>query len=274
MSQTEIANIGRDGIPARSTGTWVHDKKFYFERYLSIFTKGVGPKWNGKLCYVDLFSGPGRSLIRDTGEEVEGSPLIALNCEFAKYVFVDVPDVINSLQKRLAGHLKLQKVSFVRGDCNQVIEAVRTEAPPDHLTLAFVDPTGLQIHFRTIQGLVQDRKVDLLMTIQIGMGIRMNLPQYTQSESNALSEFMDNETWREDVEAGGSPSQIGRRIVHRYLEQLKDIGCGTVENREIEVRSDQNNLLLYFMILASRHRRGHDFWRKTTQRSNPRASAF
>ena len=58
------------------------DKKVYVEKYLGIFTKGVSNKWGGKLAYVDLFSGPGKNVIRETGEEVEGSPLLALQCDF------------------------------------------------------------------------------------------------------------------------------------------------------------------------------------------------
>jgi len=104
--------------------------------YLSILTRGVARRWNGKLCYVDLFSGPGRSVIRQTAEEVEGSPLVALNCEFAKYVFVDVADVIDSLEVRLCRHPKLSRVTLIRGDCNEVIDEVRAAAPADHLTRA------------------------------------------------------------------------------------------------------------------------------------------
>jgi three-Cys-motif partner protein len=265
MAQPEQPTVAADGLPARLTGPWVHEKKFYLERYLSIFSKGVGPKWNGKLSYIDLFSGPGRSVIRNTSDEVEGSPVLALNHEFARYVFVDMPGVLATLRTRLQGHPKFGKVSLIEGDCNEVIDAVRDESPPDHLTLAFIDPTGLQVHFRTIQRLVEDRKVDLLMTIQFGMGIRMNLRQYSQSEGDALTNFLGNADWREDVEMGASPSQIGRRILERYIRQLRGLGYETVQNREVEVRSDQNNLLLYFVLLASRHPRGQDFWRKITQ---------
>jgi len=235
------------------------------ERYLDIFTRGVGPKWRGKLSYIDLFSGPGRSIIRGTGEEVEGSPFVALNYNFAHYTFVDDPDVISTLKRRLARNAKSGMVSTVEGDCNDVIEEIRNASPPDHLTLAFVDPTGLQIQFRTIQRLVQDRRVDLLMTIQFGMGIRLNIRQYSESEGSALTGFLGNTRWREDLEAGVSPSQVGQRIVDRYMRQLQELGYSTVQNRDVSVRSDQNNLLLYFIVLASRHPRGQDFWHKITK---------
>ena len=241
------------------------DKKHYLERYLDIFSRGVARKWAGKLAYVDLFSGPGRSVIRGSGEEVAGSPLLSLKYNFARYVFVDVPEVLSSLKQRLNHHPKLSRITLIEGDCNVVIDKVLKALPPDHLTLAFIDPTGLQIQFCTIQRLVHNRKVDLLMTIQFGMGIRMNLPLYAKAEGTALSDFLGNTGWREDVKAGGSQSQIARRILIRYMQQLRDIGYRTVRDREIDIRSAQSNLLLYFMVLASRHPLGEQFWRKTTQ---------
>ena len=131
--------------------------------------------------------------------------------------------------------------------------------PSDHLTLAFIDPTGLQIMFSTIERLVHNRKIDMLMTIQFGMGIRMNLPQYIQTEGTALTEFLGNSNWRQDCEAGGSWSQIGNRILNRYMVQLKNLDYLTVEDREIQIRTDESNLLLYFMVLASRHTLGKAF---------------
>lgn len=264
MTRPEAQTMASDNLPARPTGPWVHEKKFYLERYLRIFSRGVGRKWNGKLSYIDLFSGPGRSVIRGTNEEVAGSPLVALDCEFARYVFVDSAEVLATLERRLKDHPKLKKVSLVEGDCNKVIEKVLKESPADHLTLAFVDPTGLQIQFQTIQRLVKNRKVDLLMTIQFGMGITMNLKQYSRSEGETLTAFLGSTAWRDDFRAGGTPSRIGHRILDRYMRQLQNLGYETVGNREIPVHTD-SNLLLYFIVLASRHPRGRDLWRKTTQ---------
>jgi len=184
---------------------------------------------------------------------------MSLRYNFAHYVFVDVPEVLSSLKQRLGTHPKLSQITLIEGDCNTVIDKVLKALPSNHLTLAFIDPTGLQIQFSTIKRLVHNRKVDLLMTIQFGMGIRMNVPLYAKSEGAALSGFLGNTGWREDVKAGGSPSQIARRILNRYMQQLRDLNYRTVQDREIDIRSDQSNLLLYFMILASRHPLGEQF---------------
>ncbi len=261
MTQTELATLASDGLPARLTGQWAHGKKYYFCRYLDIMTHGVGRKWQGKLAYVDLFSGPGRSIVRGSQEVVDGSPVLALNYEFARYIFVDIPEVLSCLKKRLAGHPKFSQIVFIEGDCNEVIEEVRFASPADHLMLAFIDPTGLQIRFRTIQRLVQNRSVDLLMTLQFGMGIRLNLNQYIKAEGAKLTAFLGNAEWRKDASEGGSASQVLRRIKNRYLHHLRELGYLPVRDREIDIRNDQN-VLLYFIAFASRHPLGGKFWRE------------
>jgi len=224
-------------------------------------THGVVNKWDAKLAYVDLFAGPGRSIIRGTQEEVKGSPVLSLEYEFAKYVFVDKPEVLSSLKKRLISHPKSSQIAFAEGDCNDVIDDVRSALPANHLTLAFIDPTGLQIKFRTVQRLVQSRKVDLLMTLQFGMGIKRNLQHYIGAERAALTSFLGNIGWHEDANGGGSASQVVRRITNRYMRQLREMGYHTYRDREIEIRNDQN-VFLYFMAFASRHPLGGKFWRE------------
>src|SRR5260370_4427962 len=223
MATSEVVAVASDGVTARLNGQWVHGKKYFFCRYLDIMTHGVGRKWQGKLAVVDLFSGPGRSIVRGSQEEVDGSPALALNYEFARYIFVDIPEVLSCLKKRLAGHPKFSQIAFIEGDCNEVIEEVRFASPADHLTLAFIDPTGLQIRFRTIQRLVQNRRVALLMTLQFGMVIRLNLNQYIKAEGAKLTAFLGNAEWRKDASEGGSASHVLRRIKNRYLHHLRQV---------------------------------------------------
>jgi three-Cys-motif partner protein len=263
LAEQPATPTASDGLPGRDSGAWVTDKKAYVEKYLAIFTKGVSAKWGGKLAYVDLFCGPGKNIIRETGEEVDGSPLLALDCDFGHYVFVDTPEILSTSRTRLRDHAKLSRISFVEGDCNAVIDEVLRLLPADHLTLAFIDPTGLQIRFDTIRRLVHNRKVDLLMTIQFGMGIQLNLPQYIKTQGDALTGFLGNSEWRKDVEEGGTLFQTGRRILDRYMAQLRGLGYLDTKDREI-VRNDQN-MLLYFVIMASRDALGEKFWREVTK---------
>ena len=42
-----------------------------------------------KLVYVDVMAGPGRCKIEKTNEEFPGSPLVALDHDFAEYIFIE-----------------------------------------------------------------------------------------------------------------------------------------------------------------------------------------
>jgi three-Cys-motif partner protein len=260
LSELQEMPLASDRLPARSSGTWVLDKHTILEKYCGIFSKGVSGKWDGKLAYLDLFSGPGKNIVRTSGVETEGSPLIALKYEFACYVFVDSPEIISILKTRLAGHRKFRQIIFIEGNCNEVVNNVSKNLPKDHLALAFIDPTGLHIHFETIRQLVTGRRIDLLMTIQFGMGINMNLRQYIKTEGEALNLFMGNSDWRGDVDKTGTVAQLARRVLDRYMRQLEGMGFLDTKDKEI-IRNDRNTPL-YSILLATRSKLGEKFWRE------------
>jgi three-Cys-motif partner protein len=222
-------------------------------------------KWAGRLYYVDLFAGPGKCRIRGSSEEFDGSPLIALKFNFAKYFFVEVDEeCYAALKARVEARAPEKDVEILLGDCNDVIHKVKP--PPHGLGLAFVDPTGVSpLAFDTIRKLAQDRKIDLIINFHEGMGIRMNLGQYTKSAANALDRFMGSSRWKERYrESLESFDQVCSGIAKEYLGNLRSLGYLAFDSDRIPVRSDQNTLL-YYLLFASKHPRGNDLWRKMKQ---------
>jgi three-Cys-motif partner protein len=111
--------LGSDGHPVRDSGIWAKEKLYYLERYLDIFSVGMHQRWHGKIYYVDLFAGPGLCLIPETGEEFDGSPLIALKFNFAKYFFFESdPACFKALETRIKVRSpeKLRNVELIQGD--------------------------------------------------------------------------------------------------------------------------------------------------------------
>jgi three-Cys-motif partner protein len=95
---------GSDGLPVREVGAWTTEKLWYLERYVNIFTTAMKDKWD-RLVYADLFSGPGRSVVVGTNEEIAGSPLIALGAPhpFDQLYFSDIdPVATDSLGARIS----------------------------------------------------------------------------------------------------------------------------------------------------------------------------
>ena len=69
-----------DGLPRELVGAWASDKHERLARYVDI-SRGVRSRWIGKgragASFIDLFSGPARIRVKDTGAVMDGSPLIA-----------------------------------------------------------------------------------------------------------------------------------------------------------------------------------------------------
>lgn len=112
-----------DGLPIRPSGPWIDRKHFYLKRYMDILTKGMSKKWD--MTYIDLFAGPGRCLIESKNEEKDGSPLIALNYGFSKYIFVEKnTDDLDALKARCRNSPKHSRIEFIQGDCNEVVDKI------------------------------------------------------------------------------------------------------------------------------------------------------
>lgn len=264
-NMTEQNLVGNDGLPVRDSGIWVKEKLYYLGRYLRIFSVGMKNKWVGRLYYIDLFAGPGRCRVRETQEEIDGSPLVALlGFDFAKFFFFEADhacfEALGARTKKRAPD-KWEKVKMIPGDCNDTIE--QAELPSEGLGLAFIDPTGIsQISFETIRKLTAGRQVDLIINFPEGMGIRMNLHQYTQSDESALTRFMDSARWKERYGRSlTSFDQVCTEIGREYLANLRSLGYLAVDSDWIPVKTAQNTLL-YYLLFASKNPRGNDFWRK------------
>ena len=224
MGKTPTSVI--DGLIVRPSGPWIRKKYFFLERYADIFTRGMKRQWD--LTYIDLFAGPGRCRIDLMNEETDGSPLIALNYDFSRYIFIEKDEKsYDALKKRCADSPKRSRTQFIPGDCNSVIQKV----DPTGLSLAFIDPTGIDIHFDTIKTLTKNRRVDLLMTIQLGMDIKRNFGAYVKTgQGSQLDLFL----------GGGVDWQhlkTPRDVVTLYKSKVRELGYSTVESKDIEVRN-------------------------------------
>lgn len=269
MSNQEISSD--DGLAVRSSGTWAEEKLYYLRSYLDIFSVGMKKKWAGSLYYVDMFAGPGRCRIRGSEKEFDGSPLIAVTgFDFANYyLFESDPTAFHALEERVQVRApnKVRNVRMIPGDCNDTIE--QANIPQEGLGVAFIDPTGIsQIPFETMRKLTTGRQMDLIINFPEGMGIRMNIHQYTQTDTNALSRFMGSERWRTRYNQSlTSFNQVCSEIAKEYLANLEALGYRSLDSDWIPVRTDQN-ALIYYLLYASKHPRGNDFWHKIT-RINP-----
>ncbi len=243
----------RDGLPIRSSGPWIRKKHHYLIRYADIFTRGMKNKW--ELTYLDLFAGPGCCLIEKEMIELAGSPLLALGFDFRKYIFIEQDhDDLEALKQRCSKSPKLSQIQFIEGDCNKNIDQIRLTG----LTLAFIDPTGIDVHFETIKRLTSLGPVDLLINIPFHIDIKRNFTKYIKTQHKKLDLFLGGKVPWDKLHQE-------RDVLELYKKRIKDLGYQTVEYSDIVV-SNTNKVPMYFLFFASKHSRGVEFWKKITKK--------
>lgn len=265
----------KDGLPLRDSGSWIEDKHRHLTYFSSMFATGTKPSvhkkgkgWPNRV-YLEFFSGPGKCFVRESNAEAPGSPLKVIDMEFTRFIFIDIDTrVARALEARLIGHPNADKVEIWNGDCNEAIDCISISA--DSLTFTFVDPTGIsQAPFSLIAKLKKKTRGDLLINVAHGMGIKMNLHQYTPDahEDCALTQFLGSQSWKKHI--GKPTDEFFREYLNAYRDQLAAIGLPHTRNHVMV--NMKKNVPLYLLLFASAHELGQDFWNKAVAGSNPQA---
>jgi len=264
--------MASDGLPARSVGNWSNEKLFYLRRYCEIFNRGMQYHWSTRV-YIDLFAGPGRCVIRGTGEEIDGSPVIAASCMpgFSHLFVNDLdPEAIGSLLSRLHGRTAAE-VYDLNQDCNAAAMSISRDldrlSPSSQLSVCFIDPTNWQIHFESVAALAQGRRMDLIVVFQIGQ-----MKRALRSKSLDISLFFgddlaDPEWYRLYEQNGLRARGLTRIFLDHYRRRLDGLGYAEYHD-EVSVEYNNDGVPLYHMLFASKHSRGTDFWRKISGRQH------
>jgi three-Cys-motif partner protein len=249
-----------DGLPARVSGPWAREKLEYLAKYMSIFNVGMKNKW--ERVYLDLLAGPGRCVEDDTGDEFDGSPLLAVN---QKEPFSEI--VLIEGDAELAGALRHRvpaSAQVIEADCNEasVIQQIRDKLGYGRLGLAFVDNLGLDVTFATLKSLSADRRVDLCITFQLG-DLKRNLRRaLTGTDAERWTAFF-GEGWRPLAETADrrnlSADDTASILLDFYGQQLAEIGYLHVRHSR-RVMKNSRNVGLYRLLLAGKHERAVQFF--------------
>lgn len=253
-----------DGLPCRPAGAWTKEKLFTWNRYLEITTTAMAtnPKWSA-LVYVDLFGGPGVCKLKETKKRFPGSALLAAYAPkpFSKILVCEQKaKVAQALKTRLAS-LVGDRASVIVGDCNEEIQKIADQIPQGALTLAFIDPEGLHIHFETLRILTKNRRVDLAILLPDGMDIVRNVETtYEKQTDSKLDRFLGpNSNWRTKWQnlANRTPENTCQLFADIYKSQLRE-ELRYIAFSDRIYKSGQTPI--YRIIYASKHELGKKFF--------------
>lgn len=252
-----------DGLYIEEVGAWSADKHHFLRRYIDAFTTAMKSKpWHG-LHYVDLFAGAGIERLKG-GRLDWGSPLIAAQspnkfaclhlCERKQRSF-------DALRVRVGRLEQPEEPQLLRGNANDVVHDVVALLPPRALTLAFLDPWGLHLHFETLRSLSQ-RRVDLIIFFPDHMDALRNWKIYRGKTDSNLDQVVGTAAWYDAIKSHPR-DQWADALTRFYIDQIRTLGYRYFNHERI-TRHDGRRL--YRLIFCSRHERGGEIWRRVALR--------
>ena len=266
-----------DGLPATEVGEWTKKKHEYLRSYLDI-SRATRKKFidgrSRSATFIDLFCGPGRARIRETGEWIDGSAISAWKISQAggaPFSNVLIADIDTESREATAERLERlgAPVHQISGSAVQAATQVVQLVNPYGLHFAFVDPFSLgALDFKIIQSLASLKRIDMLIHIS-KMDLQRNLRTNITSEESAFDMFAPG--WRSEVDVRRSQTEIRRLVVEYWRNKVTTLGIWPSTN--MKLISGSSNQPLYWLLLAAKHELAHKFWKLAVD-TDPQADMF
>lgn len=265
----------KDGLPARVSGPWTREKLTYLQKYATAFMTAMAPKRNqgkwDKLVYIDLLAGPGKGVDANTGEEFDGSPLLALGVKpaFDRLYLTDLDESnINALGRRIPGGDQ-SRVDLRVGDCNELASEIVGKLSQRTLGLAFIDPQGFQATFKLFQALAK-RRIDVLYLFPGGIGVTRNLPAFVKKAGGPLDALIPG--WRKLKRARLAAGELSdeelashdQPLVMEFRRQMANLGYQYSDQGD-PYFTNEKNVKMYHLLFFSQHSVGLTLWRGIRQ---------
>ena len=243
--------------------------------YVRLFSTSMKNKWLQRV-YLGLYSGAGRARVAETGEIVATTAIsaLALPDPFTKYIFVDNnPECIAALKARTRALGTDLDVSFIKKDVSEAVPAIIKKMPSFSkdrglLSFCFADPFSAELDFSVLKQLASRYKMDFLVLLMLGRDVRTNFRRYLEDENDTrIAKLIDNEDWRDEWSVGGYQSNyVVRFMLEKFNEAMQRIGYRAArpdDAHPIRLLEKNKNVLLYYLVLYSKHPLAQTFWNAT-----------
>jgi three-Cys-motif partner protein len=228
-------------------------------------------KWNGNLNYIEICSGPGRCINRETGEEFDGTALCIVQhqayAHIKKALFFDIDDIaISTLNKRLS-ELHIGNAEGLKGDYydpQKLCDIIAQKIDPKSLNIVFLDPTDCSIPFSLLQNITSILpNVDFIINIATGTDFNRNIKNVLLNGSpllrNKYSMFLGrddffNNPMNISLAKSDKHQQLRNNFREEYKASLATLGYQYCDLEKVEH--------YYEILFASKNETGLRFWQK------------
>jgi len=256
----EIVIDPADGLPVMKVGPWSEDKHVALSRYVDAARKARA-KWP-YASFIDLFSGPGRVLNRESGVISDGGVLSAWRMSerggapFNEIYIADADaESVETCAARLRG--AGAKVQAYVGNASKTVDLVLGRLPRG-LHFAFLDPFNIEhLDFEIIRKLAARPNIDLLIHFSV-MDVQRNIG----GDFNLASSRLDAAApgWRSNLRLKEVPK---REQVGAYLEYWESLVTDLTRMQVAQSKPlfvNMNKGPLYRLIHLARHPLATKLW--------------
>jgi three-Cys-motif partner protein len=264
MAKRVIGIDPADGLIVGEVGPWAAEKHDRLRKYIEASSgaraKFLPPKGAGS-SYIELYSGAGRSLVKDTATIIDGSPLVAFKAaassatRFSDLHFADLdPRNTGALAQRIKA-LGGASNSYV-GPADVTVDAVINAISAYGLHLAFLDPFGLgHLPFAIIAKMLKVRRMDMIIHVSLS-DLQRNLDDYSRIGDKTLDSFAPG--WRDAIDSRQAMAPLRAALIEYWLNLIRSLG--THPSTGIPLVVGEQNQRLYWLVFVSSNPLGHKLW--------------
>jgi three-Cys-motif partner protein len=252
-----------DGLIVSEVGPWASEKHARVQQYIEIASatrkKYVPPpSWHAGAAYIELFSGPGRSLIKGTKRIIDGSPLVAYKAALASVPFTEMH--LNDFDplKSCAVDARIRALGGApicySDPADLAVDKIVAAVNPGGLHFAFLDPYNLEgLSFDIIKKLSK-LKIDLLIHVSVH-DLQRNLDDYSRP-GDVLDTFAPG--WSNHVDPNQSINSFRAALMEYWLAEIGKLG--KLPAKGVELVEGSKGQRLYWLVFASEHGIARKFW--------------
>ncbi len=247
-------------------GYWSEVKLDIIRDYAQEYSKILAAQRNPRLDhhYIDAFAGAGFHVSKTTGEQIEGSPVIAVNTQppFKAYHLIDLNGTkVDNLRTMFRSR---PDVHIHHGDCNRILlDEILPKVQFEHFQrgLCLLDPYGLHLNWEVIHATGEMRSIDMFLNFPIAdmnRNVFWRKPEgVAQADIARMTAFWGDESWHA-VAYQAKPTLFGpeeeksdnETIAEAFRERLRVVAGFLNVPAPIPMRNS-TGAIVYYLFFAS-----------------------